>query len=85
MKKFRNLWYTGLAIIGIPTVIILFASFLVLVKNIKKQQTIQMEENKEQVQDTVYIEKKERVIVKDTVYIRVPNPKPQTTQVKDTL
>ena len=84
MKKFRNLWYTGLAIIGIPTVIILFASFLVLVKNIKTQ-TIQMEENKEQVQDTVYIEKKERVIVKDTVYIRVPNPKPQTTQVKDTL
>jgi hypothetical protein len=46
VKKFRNLWYTGLAIIGIPTVIILFASFLVLVKNIKKQQTIQMEENK---------------------------------------
>jgi cell division protein FtsX len=84
VKKFRNLWYTGLAIIGIPTVIILFASFLVLVKNIKTQ-TIQMEENKEQVQDTVYIEKKERVIVKDTVYIRVPNPKPQTTQVKDTL
>lgn len=84
MKKFRNLWYTGLAIVGIPTVIILFASFLVLVKNIKTQ-TIQMEENKEQVQDTVYIEKKERVIVKDTVYIRVPNPKPQTTQVKDTL
>ncbi len=84
MKKFRNLWYTGLAITGIPVIIIIFASFLVLVKNIKTH-PVQMEEDKEQVQDTVYIEKKERVIVKDTVYIRVPNPKPQPTQVKDTL
>jgi len=70
VKKFRNLWYTGLAITGIPVIIIIFASFLVLVKNIKTH-PVQMEEDKEQVQDTVYI--------------RVPNPKPQPTQVKDTL
>ena len=84
MKKFRNLWYTGLAITGIPVIIIIFASFLALVKTVKVK-TVEMEEATEQVKDTVYIEKKERVIVKDTVYIRVPNPKPQTTQVKDTL
>jgi hypothetical protein len=84
VKKFRNLWYTGLAITGIPVIIIIFASFLALVKTVKVK-TVEMEEATEQVKDTVYIEKKERVIVKDTVYIRVPNPKPQTTQVKDTL
>ena len=84
MKKFKSLWYTGVAIIGIPTIIILFAAFLVLVKTMKTPQ-LKTEETTEQVQDTVKIEVIKRVIVKDTVYIRTPITKPQTTQVKDTL
>jgi hypothetical protein len=84
VKKFRNLWYTGLAITGIPVIIIIFASFLALVKTVKVK-TVEMEEATEQVKDTVKIEVIKRVVVKDTVYIRTPITKPQPTQVKDTL
>ena len=83
MKKFKSLWYTGVAIIGVPTIIIIFASFLALVKTVKTK-TVEMEEATKQVQDTVKIEVIKRVIVKDTVYIKT-KPQPVPVTVKDTL
>jgi len=83
VKKFKSLWYTGVAIIGVPTIIIIFASFLALVKTVKTK-TVEMEEATKQVQDTVKIEVIKRVIVKDTVYIKT-KPQPVPVTVKDTL
>jgi len=83
VKKFKSLWYTGVAIIGVPTIIIIFASFLALAKTAKIK-TVEMEEATEQVQDTVKIEVIKRVIVKDTVYIKA-KPQPVPVTVKDTL
>lgn len=84
MKKFKNLWYTGLAIVGIPVSLVLMATFFAVTSRIKDVTHPTEKPKQEQPKiDTVVVEK--RVIVKDTVYIRVPNQKHQTPQVKDTL
>lgn len=83
MKKFKNLWYTGLAIVGIPVALVLMAAFFAVTSRIKEvtHPTEKVEQEKPKV-DTVVVEK--RVVVRDTVYIK---PKPQTvhTAPKDTL
>ena len=83
MKKFKNLWYTGLAIVGIPVALVLMAAFFAVTSRIKEvtHPTEEVEQEKPKV-DTVVVEK--RVVVRDTVYIK---PKPQTvhTAPKDTL
>ena len=83
MKKFKQLWYYGLSIVGIPIILIIIATFFVITSNLKKT-TQSFEEEMEQPQiDTVIVEK--RVIVRDTVYIKPkPIPKPVVT-VQDTL
>jgi hypothetical protein len=73
MKKFKQLWYTGLFIVGIPVILIIIATFFAIASNLKKT-TQPFEEEMEQPQiDTVIVEK--RVIVRDTVYIK-PKTKP---------
>ena len=84
MKSFNKLWWQGLIIVGLPTIFVLSMVLMVVFKGIGPK-TIEVKETVEQLQDTVKIEVIKRVIVKDTVYIRVPNPKQQTTQIKDTL
>ena len=83
MKKFKTLWYAGVAIVGIPTAMIIIVAFFVIAGNIKKS-TQQTEEIVEKPKvDTVVVEK--RVVVRDTVYIKPkPTPKPVVT-VQDTL
>ena len=83
MKKFKNLWYTGLAIIGIPVALVLVAIFFATTSRIKEvnNTTKEIEQEKPEV-DTVVVEK--RVVVRDTVYIK-PTPKPIPVPVKDTL
>ena len=83
MKKFKTLWYAGVAIVGIPTAMIIIVAFFVIAGNIKKspQQTEEIVEKPKV--DTVVVEK--RVVVRDTVYIKPkPTPKPVVT-VQDTL
>jgi hypothetical protein len=84
MKSFNKLWWQGLIIVGLPTIFVLSMVLMVVFKGTGPK-TVEVKETVEQLQDTVKIEVIKRVIVKDTVYIRVPNPKQQTTQVKDTL
>ena len=83
MKKFKNLWYTGLAIVGIPVALVLVAIFFATTSRIKEvtHPTEKIEQEQPKV-DTVVVEK--RVVVRDTVYIK---PKPQIvhTAPKDTL
>jgi hypothetical protein len=83
MKKFKQLWYYGLSIVGIPIILIIIATFFVITSNLKKT-TQPFEEEMEQPQiDTVIVEK--RVIVRDTVYIK-PKTKPlPVAPVKDSL
>ncbi len=83
MKKFKTLWYAGLAIVGIPTAMIIMVTFFVVAGNIREK-THQVEETPEKPKtDTVVVEK--RVVVRDTVYIKPkPTPKPVVT-VQDTL
>jgi hypothetical protein len=83
MKKFKQLWYYGLSIVGIPLVLVIMAAFFVVASNLKKT-TQPFEEEMEQPQiDTVIVEK--RVIVRDTVYIK-PKLKPTpVAPVKDSL
>ena len=82
MKKFKNLWYTGVSIVVIPTIMLLVVVFFAL--NEKTQQTTYpLEEIKQPKVDTVVVEK--RVIVRDTVYIK-PKIKPTPpTPVNDSL
>ena len=35
MKKFKQLWYMGLTIVGIPVVIVFMAAFFVIANNLK--------------------------------------------------
>ena len=35
MKKFKQLWYYGLSIVGIPVVLIIMATFFVIASNLK--------------------------------------------------
>lgn len=83
MKKFKNLWYTGLAIVGIPVALVLMATFFAVTNRIKEvthpTEKVEQEQPKP---DTVVVEK--RVVVRDTVYIK-PTPKPIPVPVKDTL
>jgi hypothetical protein len=84
MKKFKSLWYTGLAIVGIPAVIVVIATFFVILNQTK---TIIYPAEKSQQEkpkvDTVVVEK--RVVVRDTVYIK-PKPTPKSVAtVQDTL
>jgi hypothetical protein len=83
MKKFKTLWYAGLAIVGIPTAMIIMVTFFVVAGNIREK-THQIEETVEKPKtDTVVVEK--RVVVRDTVYIKPkPTPKPVVT-IQDTL
>ena len=82
MKKFKNLWYTGVSIVVIPTIMLLVVVFFAL--NEKTQQTTYpLEEIKQPKVYTVVVEK--RVIVRDTVYIK-PKIKPTPpTPVNDSL
>ena len=83
MKKFKTLWYTGLAIIGVPVAIIVMATFFAVASNIRKKTPLIKEEIEQPKVDTVVVEK--RVVVRDTVYIKPkPTPKPVVT-VQDTL
>jgi len=83
MKKFKNLWYTGLAIVGIPVALVLMATFFAVTNRIKEvpYPTEKVEPEKPEV-DTVVVEK--RVVIRDTVYIK-STPKPIPVPVKDTL
>ena len=83
MKKFKTLWYTGVAIVGIPTMLIIVATFFAITSSIKTK-TYSIKETPEKPKvDTVFVEK--RIVVRDTVYIKPkPTPKPVVT-VQDTL
>ena len=74
MKKFKSLWYTGLAIVGIPAVIVVIATFFAILNQTKTviSPTEKPQQEKPKT-DTVVIEK--RIIVRDTVYIK-PKIKP---------
>jgi len=82
MKKFKQLWYTGIAIIGVPVAIIVMATFFAVASNIREKTPLIKEEIEQPKVDTVVVEK--RVVVRDTVYIK---SKPQVISVptKDTL
>ena len=69
MKKFKSLWYTGLAIVGIPVVIVVIATFFAILNQTKTviSPTEKPQQEKPKT-DTVVVEK--RVIVRDTVYIK---------------
>jgi hypothetical protein len=83
MKKFKQLWYYGLSIVGIPVVIVIMATFFVVASNLKKSVNKAIEEEEKPKVDTVIVEK--RVIVRDTVYIK-PKLKPTpVAPVKDSL
>ena len=75
MKKFNQLWYYGLSIIGIPVILVIMAIFSVIVSNLNKPMDKVIEEEEKPKVDTVIVEK--RVIVRDTVYIKPKiNPRP---------
>jgi hypothetical protein len=82
MKKFKQLWYTGLSIVGIPLVLVIMAAFFVVANSLKSVNK-PIEEIEQPKIDTVIVEK--RVIVRDTVYIK-PKIKPTPlAPLKDTL
>ena len=82
MKKFKQLWYTGLSIVGIPLVLVIMAAFFVVANSLKSVNK-PIEEIEQPKIDTVIVEK--RVIVRDTVYLK-PKTKPlPVTPVKDSL
>jgi hypothetical protein len=84
MKKFKQLWYYGLSIVGIPVVIVIMAAFFVIASNLNKSVNKAVEEEEVQPKvDTVIVEK--RVIVKDTVYIPTKSNPTPVAPVKDTL
>jgi len=83
MKKFKQLWYYGLSIVGIPVVLVIMAAFFVIASNLRNSVNEVVEEEVQPQVDTVVVEK--RVVVRDTVYIKPkPTPKPVVT-VQDTL
>jgi hypothetical protein len=84
MKKFKQLWYYGVSIVGIPVVLIIMATFFVIASNLNKSVNKAVEEEEVQPKvDTVIVEK--RVIVKDTVYIPTKSKPTPVAPVKDTL
>jgi hypothetical protein len=84
MKKFKSLWYTGLAIVGIPAVIVVIATFFAILNQTKTViYPAEKTTTRKPKVDTVVVEK--RVIVRDTVYIK-PKIKPTpVTPVNDSL
>ena len=83
MKKFKQLWYYGLSIVGIPVVVVIMAAFFAVASNLNKSVNKAIEEEEKPKVDTVIVEK--RVVVRDTVYIKPkPTPKPVVI-VQDTL
>jgi hypothetical protein len=75
MKKFNQLWYYGLSLIGIPVILVIIATFFVIASNLNKPVNKAIEEEEKPKVDTVIVEK--RVVVRDTVYIKPkPTPKP---------
>jgi hypothetical protein len=75
MKKFNQLWYYGLSLIGIPVILVIIATFSVIASNLNKPINKAIEEEEKPKVDTVIVEK--RVVVRDTVYIKPkPTPKP---------
>ena len=83
MKKFKQLWYYGLSIVGIPVVIVIMAAFFVIASNLNKSVNKAVEEEVQPKVDTVIVEKP--VIVKDTVYLPAKSKPTPVTPVKDTL
>ena len=82
MKKFKQLWYTGLSIVGIPIILVIMATFFAVANSLKSVNQ-PFEEVEQPKVDTVIVEK--RVIVRDTVYLK-PKIKPTPiVPVKDTL
>lgn len=82
MTKLKQLWYTGLSIVGIPVILVIMATFFVVANSLKSVNQ-PFEEVEQPKVDTVIVEK--RVIVRDTVYIK-PKVKPTPiVPVKDTL
>lgn len=84
MKKFKQLWYAGLSIVGIPVVLVIMATFFVVANSLKKVNQ-PFEEVEQPKVDTVIVEKP--VIVKDTVYLpaKVKKTPVAETPLKDTL
>ena len=77
MKKFNTLKYSGLALVGVPVVLIVVGLVFILTsKSTSIAQEIEVEVKEVKKIDTVYVEKK--VIVRDTIYIK---PKPQPVQI----
>lgn len=83
MKKFKQLWYYGVSIVGIPVVIIIMATFFVIASNLKTSVNKAIEEEEKPKVDTVIVEKP--VIVKDTVYLPAKTKPTPVAPVKDTL
>jgi hypothetical protein len=83
MKKFNQLWYYGLSIVGIPVILVITAIFSVIVSNLNKPMNKVIEEEEKPKVDTVIVEK--RVIVRDTVYIKPKTNPTSVLPVKDTL
>ena len=83
MTKLKQLWYTGLSIVGIPIILVIIATFFVVANSLKSVNQ-PFEEEMEQPQiDTVIVEK--RVIVRDTVYIKPKVKSLPVAPVKDSL
>jgi hypothetical protein len=82
MKKFKQLWYYGVSIVGVPVVLVIMAAFFVVANSLKKVNQ-PVEEVEQPKVDTVIVEK--RVIVKDTVYIPTKAKPAPVAPVKDTL
>jgi hypothetical protein len=83
MKKFKQLWYYGLSIVGIPVVIVIMAAFFVLASNLNKSVNKAVEEEIQPKVDTVVVEK--RVIVRDTVYVKPKTTPKSVVTIQDTL
>jgi len=83
MKKFKQLWYYGLSIVGIPVVIVIMAAFFAIAHNLNKSVNKAVEEEVQPKVDTVIVEKP--VIVKDTVYLPAKTKPTPVAPVKDTL
>ncbi len=82
MKKFKTLWYMGIAIVGIPMFIVGVAVFFAISNQYKTSEPTVQEEVELPKVDTVVVEK--RVVVRDTVYIK-PKPIAKPVVIQDTL
>ena len=72
MKKFKHLLYTGLAIVGVPFIMVM-TIIIVLARNSSSSSYVEDQKLVQPKVDTIVVEKK--VIVRDTVFIK-PKTKP---------